>query len=542
MSENHDSDGEGRGGGGCPGGSSAPVPDPNSLQAFGLSFGQSFGQAFGQALGEQLNQGLDPSLGPTGLQRPAFDPASAVTPAVAQALAALAQPGRQIVPWEPRNGPEHNGNCRAEEAEVPVRDEELLNSRAENSALREQVAQLQTQLAHAQASLDSKNEEYEDVRDKMLSFRAEANRLKATLTTVESSLADSKQECQCLTSDLETANAAFRGADEKRQSLDKELGLVRNSYAASEERNFQLQTKNTNTLAHLEAERSKSKSREAELALSKESYRAITERRNELRSQLGGAHSYLRQFLMGSMTSDAGWMSAQVKIMLSDEGMVLIERSPETMSVWELLPAWAPGIRGQIASQDLNCITLQLVILFQLGCWDVASGACDVLCKLKASLLDSSTAAIPRWMGSFFFSVLSWAVSKASPDLVVRIAAWQILWLLYHQWPRVCDKTFLEGSVDPICRALRNGRPDFADLESYAQLKTVGPFDLVCPPDKSGVLFLDSAASTMRWVAMEMVDFGVFGLKLSPPAGSGETAIEVGVNTAQIVWALQHLR
>ncbi|KAF4459852.1 hypothetical protein FALBO_13381 [Fusarium albosuccineum] len=646
MSENHDSDG-GEGCGGT-GGSSAPVPDPNSLQAFGLSFGQSFGQAFGQALGEQFNQGSDPSWGTTRLQRPAFDPASAVTPAVAQALATLAQPGRQIIPREPGNGPEHRGNRRAEEADVAERDEELLNSRAESSALREQVAQLQedrqsseraaqdaqwelsslrekvesledkirrcredkgkddrtiaavntslerckklyrdqgeeltrtkalieanaqdlsrvtalkndsdancvhlrADLVHArdslaglaQASLDSKNAEYKDVRDKMLSFRGEANQLKATLARVESSLADAQQECRRLTSDLETANAAFSGADEKRQSLDKELGLVRNSYVASEERNFQLQTKNTDTLAHLEAERNKSKSREAELALSRESYRAISERRDELKSQLGRTHSFLRQFLMGPMTLDAGWVSDQVKIMLSEESMVLIERSPETMSVWELLPPWYNGPRGQIAAQDLNGITLQLVILFRSGCWDMASGAYEVLYKLKASLLDSSTAAIPRWMGTFFFSVLSWAVLQASSAVVVRISAWQILWLLYQQWPRVCDKTFLEEGVNPICRALRNGRPDFAGLDSYDQLKSVGPFDLVCPPDKSGVLVLDSAARTMRWVAMELVSVSISGVELSPPDGPGESAIKLEPDIEQLVWAFRHLR
>ncbi|KAF4974336.1 hypothetical protein FZEAL_8748 [Fusarium zealandicum] len=381
-----------------------------------------------------------------------------------------------------------------------------------NTSHAQLLATIQSQRRQLQAVREAEQawlQERTSLRGMVTDTREENNRL---VTNLDRS-ADVERKClalesnvrrleECLEKAKKEAQAASEAREEGARRLQKSLQkTLTDERAASEVKERELsdakksildarremgglRTEGTRLLmesfhreAFLQEERSRSKSLQDDLS-------DCEERCNTLKEKLELATSNLCRFLTGSAGASAAWGSLLVESLLNGDVVLLTQRSPQHVQQWTLLPAWAPASAAIVPSKDVDSMVLELIVIFQSGAWNEVSGAYDTLLKLRKALLGQSGAVISTWMGKFIFMMLAWVVSQPSSCFMVRVASWQIIWLLDERWAAVSDKALLNDTIDHLGEALRLGRPDLSYLDS---VQIENGLELFCPSDAAFV-------------------------------------------------------
>ncbi|KAM5342303.1 hypothetical protein ACJ41O_013269 [Fusarium nematophilum] len=446
---------------------------------------------------------------------------------------------------------------------------------------------MKAQLAQCRESLQAKTSEYELAKEVQADLQAENSRLQAELAEAKSSLTEAREvsreekrkvdrfevsateladECDHLAEaerfarrendriqiDLNAARLSLRKAEDMNQSQQKRLVIL----AGEKERLIDLLVKGREKadarerqISTITGQRKLAQMEIAQLEREGQSHKAAYKKQwsdfqgalEEQRTVLQAKESELSR-LKESADPDVKWADPLIHRMIDGEGAALVERLPPRAPEWELLPAWASWSRPGVTNQDAHSMMLELVVLSGRGTWDEESGAYEALRRLKAVLLGPSGVVMQSWVGRFLFSVLSRAVTQETTGFIVRVATWQVLLMLDQRWPGISDKAFIERSDDKVGWALRGGRPDLTHLDSEGQRQIHGQLEMFCPPSRSGLLMVDYEASTMRWVAMDMIEVSLAGVTFTPPPGLGEESMLLRLERRALIWAYANLK
>lgn len=122
--------------------------------------------------------------------------------------------------------------------------------------------------------------------------------------------------------------------------------------------------------------------------------------------------------------------------------------------------------------------------------------------------------------GGRLFLYLSEA-TESSTALRVKVAAWQVIFLLADRWPDVVDLSFLEKALTGI-KVLCDREPLTNLPKDFASQGEFGDATIICPKGGNGFIVLKD--SEMLWAAWRNVelDFEDKTLKIGLKDGSDE--------------------
>jgi hypothetical protein len=158
-------------------------------------------------------------------------------------------------------------------------------------------------------------------------------------------------------------------------------------------------------------------------------------------------------------------------------------------TVWhrplKLLPSWSSFSVPMVRERSIQAIFMDVLGHFERESWDDSSGAFDTLRELHDLLSQQSYETLLYPVGSLLFKLVSDAIECEATPLMVKIAAWQVLFVIEDRWADAADSVFLDKideGIEVLCR--QRGVENLpATFGAHARF---GDIVLVCPKDSSG--------------------------------------------------------
>ncbi|KAM0228149.1 hypothetical protein ACHAP5_012019 [Fusarium lateritium] len=379
-------------------------------------------------------------------------------------------------------------------------------------------------------------------------LRAEVTQLQEYLTKVTNHSVDIQQQLIQARSkyvadkeSYETAakdrNAIVKDMNDKRLSLDQDVKGLRDELSSTQWQRDQFGARLASSERALATDRNALESTNEELRLANASSKKHEAAYQALADEMRLFKANTERFLVGSDSVGFDLVSLHMQNMLADDGKAMVVRTQPIITDWELLPIWNSESQCSDKTMEVDCVMLELLTLRRSQQWDQLSGVYNKLCSLKACLLSPNAATLPQWLGQFMFAMLSFAVSRESPHLMIRLAAWQIMWLLHRRWTGLSDDAFLQTSTDAIGKSLCSGKPDFTP---EGLLNESGPIQVFCAYDKAGVVAVDLVNSTIQWVPMQYVELQLDTILLRSIHGEAYSK-QIELGQEDLVWAYNNL-